>query len=292
MGGWISFNRDTDPTDQVVQYCKSVVFTQFYGQTTELDGRTDGRPIPDDATFWSLAWQFFRRSLSDEQNKQTNYEPKTHLGIILSKMDEEIRRVSSDQFEITQPMKDMLKELAELRVCTGDCESIDECHQRLLEDADTFKHFYRKRTSGVEKGHSEVLEGKHSFYWGTRQQLLFGKVVCDWLACRTESKNPMDPVFGALLNPTGGRVGPGDDTVLHNLTFDNMGAMAYHAAVHDAFGYLKNNHNLGPGYAYLNQGLFGDGSPFGGQLFGILFWKGICKELRPLNALNEQFIFK
>ena len=43
-------------------------------------------------------------------------------------------------------MKNMLKEIAELRVCTGECESVDECQQRLLDDAETFKKLYRTRT--------------------------------------------------------------------------------------------------------------------------------------------------
>ena len=51
---------------------------------------------------------------------------------------------------------------------------------------------------------SEVLEDEHSFYWGTRQQLLFGKVICDWLATQNNEKASMDPIFGTLLNPTGG----------------------------------------------------------------------------------------
>ena len=53
---------------------------------------------------------------------------------------------------------------------------------------------------------SEELKEKHSYYWGTRQQMLFGKVICDWLAC-LHGKSPeeaMDPIFGTLLNPTGG----------------------------------------------------------------------------------------
>ena len=43
---------------------------------------------------------------------------------------------------------------------------------------------------------------KHKKYWGTRQQLLAGKVICDWLC--EDDKPPMDPIFGVLLNPTAG----------------------------------------------------------------------------------------
>lgn len=50
---------------------------------------------------------------------------------------------------------------------------------------------------------SEVLG--HDEYWGTRQQLLSGKVICDWLD--HDDQEPMDPIFGVLLNPTAGKIG-------------------------------------------------------------------------------------
>ena len=78
---------------------------------------------------------------------------------------------------------------------------------------------------------------------------------------------------------------------MHDTLFDDMGPFAYHSAVHDGFGYLKTNHETGPGYAYLNKGLFGDWSPFGGQLYGIKYWEEMCKKYRPDKATLEQFIF-
>jgi len=38
-------------------------------------------------------------------------------------------------------------------------------------------------------------------YWGTWQQMLCGKVIADWL---DPDYVPLDPIFGILLNPTGG----------------------------------------------------------------------------------------
>ena len=52
---------------------------------------------------------------------------------------------SIKELEITESMKNILKRMAEIRVCTADCESVEECHQRLLEDAERFKETYRKR---------------------------------------------------------------------------------------------------------------------------------------------------
>ena len=46
---------------------------------------------------------------------------------------------------------------------------------------------------------SEALETKT--YWGSRQQLLAGKVIADWVDCKN---GPLDPIFGVLLQPTAG----------------------------------------------------------------------------------------
>jgi len=259
MGSWISFDKDHESVAKVKQYCESVVFVQFYGQTNDLKGSTDN----------------------------ITGKPKSELGHLLSELDKEVRKASRiEELEITKSMKNILRKMAEIRVCMADCETVEDCHQKLLNDAERFQAIYRKR------GHeSEVLEENHSFYWGTRQQLLFGKVICDWLATQDSEKASMDPIFGTLLNPTGGRVGPGDTGFFHDSLFDDMGPFAYHSAVHDGFGYLITNHKTGPGYAYLNKGLFGDWSPFGGQLYGIKYWEKICEKYHPDRATLEQFIF-
>ena len=36
MGSYISFEKDHESVAQVKQYCESVLFVQFYGQTNEL----------------------------------------------------------------------------------------------------------------------------------------------------------------------------------------------------------------------------------------------------------------
>ena len=40
-------------------------------------------------------------------------------------------------------------------------------------------------------------------YWGTRQQLLCGKVIADWV--NPDCNSSLDPIFGALLCPCGGK---------------------------------------------------------------------------------------
>ena len=48
---------------------------------------------------------------------------------------------------------------------------------------------------------SLVLE--HSSYWGSRQQLMAGKVIADWV---DRENGALDPVFGILLQPTAGKL--------------------------------------------------------------------------------------
>lgn len=100
----------------------------------------------------------------------------------------------------------------------------------------------------------------HNRFTGSRSQLRSGKVVGDALG--------IDPVFGALLNPTGGIVGPG------NQGFDGGDSpLGYHAAVHDACGYLYKYHRIGNGYNYLNEEKRDPANPLSGQVSGIRFWR-------------------
>ena len=79
-------------------------------------------------------------------------------------------------------------------------------------------------------------------------------------------------LIGSCISPTG-RTGPGDSSMLHWMLFDNSGKIAYHSAVYDAFGYLKNYHHSGPGYKYLDAAsMFKRDSPLSEQAAGIRFW--------------------
>lgn len=100
----------------------------------------------------------------------------------------------------------------------------------------------------------------HPDFMGSTSQLRYGQVVGDAMG--------MDPVFGSLLNPTGGLVGPGNGAV-----DGNDSALGYHGAVHDAGGYMYNYHDQGPGYDYLGLEGRDTGSPLTGQRAGISYWR-------------------
>ena len=78
-----------------------------------------------------------------------------------------------------------------------------------------------------------------------------------------------------------GRVGPGDAGWVHDILFVDDGCIAYHSAVHDAFGYLITSHQTGPGYDYLgNAWYFSTENPLAGQFAGIQFWKHRLEEIK------------
>ena len=81
-------------------------------------------------------------------------------------------------------------------------------------------------------------------------------------------------------------MGPGNARFLHKLLFDNNGYMAYHAAFHDAFGYLQSFHGIGPGYDYRRVKIFDKTSMFAGQISGILFWRNAMNDLENSHILR------
>lgn len=143
----------------------------------------------------------------------------------------------------------------------ADMQADWQTYQQLLAD---------QRTNGPANGQDEV-PGINNFFhgdfMGSTSQLRSGKIVGEAFG--------IDPVFGALLNPTGGLVGPG------NASFDgNDSAVGYHGAVHDAAGYLRNYHNEGPGYDYLGTDDRDTTSPLSGQRNGINYWRESLGENR------------
>ena len=70
------------------------------------------------------------------------------------------------------------------------------------------------------------------------------------------------------LAPHGGLIGPGDSN-LHGY-LKNSKILRTHAAFHDAYGFMKEQYDIGPGYVYMlseipSQFLLG-------HLTGIIFW--------------------
>lgn len=129
---------------------------------------------------------------------------------------------------------------------------------------------------GAQKGVEPPppLAGYHPQFMGSLSQMRYGSVVGQAFG--------IDPAFGALLNPSGGLVGPG------NAAFDADGsAVGYHGIVHDAAGYLYNYHNAGPGYDYMGREGRDTSSPLSGQREGIAYWRDAVGGFNPGSAASE-----
>jgi WXG100 family type VII secretion target len=138
-----------------------------------------------------------------------------------------------------------------------------------------FQELREQQNAAVAAGAEAVpgLGGGHPSFMGSNTQMRYGQVVGDAFG--------IDPVFGAMLNPTGGLVGPGNWALAGDDT-----AVGYHGVVHDAAGYLRTYHDAGPGYDYL--GLEGRNtlSPFSGQREGIAHWRNLVGD-DPISSRSE-----
>jgi len=85
--------------------------------------------------------------------------------------------------------------------------------------------------------------------WGSRRQYGYGQTVARLLYFYKATSVQLTPVFAMMMNPTGGIVGPANNSLWVGDVHDSI---VCHAIVHDAFGYLYTFHKLGPGYNYLN----------------------------------------
>lgn len=117
----------------------------------------------------------------------------------------------------------------------------------------------------------------HPWFFGSNTNLRYGQVVGDAFG--------IDPVFGAMLNPTGGLVGPDNFSLPGDST-----AVGYHGIVHDAAGYLHTYHGTGPGYNYLGLEDRDTSSPLTGQRAGIHYWRETLGGVDPLSYRAEEIM--
>ncbi len=120
----------------------------------------------------------------------------------------------------------------------------------------------------------EALSPENADHMGSIQQLRFGSYVGEALG--------IDDAYGALLNPTGGLVGEGNS----GYSADPNSVASYHGEAHDAFGYLRNYHDVGPGYMYASPeeaARYGGSDPamlgpYTGQSSGFHKWNQLLEE--------------
>jgi hypothetical protein len=162
--------------------------------------------------------------------------------------------------------KKLIAQLAVIR--KRDAKTLDAEYGRFLvlrEQQDAVRKKHAKEGNDPEAV-SGLNEGVHGKFMASNPQLVFGKVIGDAFG--------IDAVFGAMLSPTGGMVGPGNKA----LQMDDDDPTGYHGIVHDAAGYLFNYHDQGPGYNYLGREKRDTSDPLTGQQEGMRYWH---KKLDP-----------
>ena len=145
---------------------------------------------------------------------------------------------------------------------------------RLLVDREDFIN--SKKTCFCKFSDVETLNKKNWNMWGSYKQFLFGKCVVDKI--NKHMGYSLHPIWGCLLNPTGGIVGAGNQELVSKRWNSYI---SLHACVHDSGGYLYNYHGFKDcGYNYLNtwMTLFPSSSPLSCQFAGLRFWKKILNE--------------
>ena len=182
----------------------------------------------------------------------------------------------ADSAELRQAMNDLSKNP------TG--AELDQTLQRIADlrgrpvadiRADYDKYLQvRQQRDATNPNRPDDLNILHPEFMGSTSQLRYGKVVGDAFG--------VDPVFGAMLNPTGGLVGPDNWAVDGDST-----ALGYHGMVHDAAGYLYNYHHEGPGYDYLGREGRATSSPLSGQREGIRYWRQTLPGSQPGSTAGE-----
>jgi WXG100 family type VII secretion target len=169
-----------------------------------------------------------------------------------------------DSRQLNQLMEDLLKSNP------ADQQRVNSLLDRIADtrgvDRETFREQYQTylnlRRNAEANGTVDPIDlSKHGDFLGSTASMRYGAVVGDIFG--------IDPVFGSLLNPTGGLVGAGNSSYEPG---DND-AIGYHGIFHDAAGYLFNYHDkLGPGYNYLGREPFPTSNPLTGQIGGISWW--------------------
>lgn len=154
-------DQENTQAKDVAKYCLPLIVLHFCGMTSQLDDKN-----------------------SDESTKEQ--DAQLTLRDYLRMMDRFLRQFDTvgevtgeeDEFKL------LLKLIAVKRHRKNE-ETVDECYQRLLMDSKRFIEIYHER--GVP---SEVCE--HKPYWASRQQLLAGKVIADYI---DPENGELDPIF-------------------------------------------------------------------------------------------------
>jgi len=264
---WTAFRETIRNTwNRIKQMAANIVFTFCPPlPRREVNERPGG--IPERPELGEGEWQF---DPSLVVNEQMHGADTPQLGGAMRELSHFIERGNRlDQLDSGQreQLERLLRQLAQARNM-----SYEDALRQYSRALDTRSEAIRvAEEANKDMGYERPSEGAvHANFWGSSEQLAFGRIVGDNLG--------LDPAFASLLSPTGGLVGP-DATALHM----RNSAVGFHGIAHDAAGYLHNYHQIGPGYEYRDvpawdpTGVLDTSNPLAGQVSGIHYWQEYLK---------------
>lgn len=205
-----------------------------------------------------------RETILPKGSHNSKTEERKTLGDLMKKL----KHSEHNSTEIPQILKDMHKEM-DLTITFAQFEKQYHDYLRLLDDREDLIEYKNRCFSRLPE--VEDLSDKKWNKWGCCNQFIFGKIVVD--AINDKHKKNLHPIWGCLLKPTGGIIGPGNKEMFNRCWTHPL---SYHACVHDAAGYLYQYHNIGPGYNYLSwTSLIPTRIHYSGQISGIYFWNKV-----------------
>ncbi|MFN7573291.1 MAG: hypothetical protein ACK5TK_17925 [Betaproteobacteria bacterium] len=179
----------------------------------------------------------------------------------------------ADDPRLGAAMQVLADDAADQKSVDDSLETVAQLRQRPVEEIRVEYQIYKERKFILNENIKEfdldpidALKPSQSTFMGSTWQLRYGQVVGDRFG--------MDPVFGSLLNPTGGLVGPGN-AGLDPRSLLMPDAVAYHGAYHDAMGHLYTYFGQeGPGYNYMRSPIgLPTSNPLAGQATGVAEWE-------------------
>ena len=213
---------------------------------------------------WFIEWKEYIFTLATNELVLTPFDGSYNyklLNISMLHVLEVLSAISTlplSQEVYNQVLKEHVENMA--RSCGIEAHNFDYFKSNF----DLFMDLYEKRMSYVVNSGAEEIELNNeatSQFRASKIHLIFGKIVGDALG--------LHPALGALLNPTGGIVGPNNSNIFYR-AWSILPSFKKNGIIHDATGYLRYYHGVGPGYKYLDKGdITGRLTPINGVLYGL-----------------------
>ena len=257
--------RQLDVIEQIIQTIRlqvSATTSVITTETTSRSGAGDGPGSPEREVTEDREWD------PDEDLSVGDGDEIFEVDYMDRVM--EAKPTGSDSHELNEAMENLLKHQGGQNTDQYLQIIATETRMSFSQTKAQYKKFLalqqQQRTHAAQKEGDYPLpemiaESQLGDYLGSTTSLRYGKMVGDHFG--------INPVFGAMLNPTGGIVGSGNSQIYDG---DPDDPIVKHGIAHDAAGYLLNYHGDGPGYDYLGREGRDTESEYVGQQAGIHYW--------------------